>query len=391
MLADPRTLARWWPRVERVKAVTGEGWTTVLRSERGRALRADWRLEADDPPRRRAWGQELDGTPFAKVLAERHVEAQVEPAGEGTPGDAGAASAGPRDGAVRALHVAARGEEGARRRARRAHEGGLVRREQVFWGWGEPGAGPSLPEHAGGFLRDELGISGDVVDRPVSLDDVRLREPAIGSDVLRRLEADHRRRPDRPRGARAALPRQVLPRPARPARRRLRARPGRRRGARRPRPGARRAAGVQRGGRGGRAVRRRDERGRRPRAAARPVRGADLARPGPDGRADRPRRALAHRDARSRRAAAGGRPRARRPRAHARPRCRRATSGRRSAAASPRARPGRPRPATAGSTRTSSPSASPPRSASWRRATSPRAPPGRSCGSSWPAARGCSA
>ena len=84
VLADPRTLARWWPRVERVKAVTGEGWTTVLRSERGRALRADWRLEADDPPRRRAWAQELDGTPFAKVLAERHVEARVEPAGEGT-------------------------------------------------------------------------------------------------------------------------------------------------------------------------------------------------------------------------------------------------------------------------------------------------------------------
>ena len=84
VLADPRTLARWWPRVERVKAVTGEGWTTVLRSERGRALRADWRLEADDPPRRRAWAQELDGTPFAKVLAERHVEVQIEPTGEGT-------------------------------------------------------------------------------------------------------------------------------------------------------------------------------------------------------------------------------------------------------------------------------------------------------------------
>ena len=84
VLADPRTLARWWPRVERVKAVTGEGWTTVLRSERGRALRADWRLEADDPPRRRAWAQELDGTPFAKVLAERRVEVRVEPTGEGT-------------------------------------------------------------------------------------------------------------------------------------------------------------------------------------------------------------------------------------------------------------------------------------------------------------------
>jgi uncharacterized protein YndB with AHSA1/START domain len=84
LLADPRSLARWWPRVERVKAVTADGWTTVLRSERGRALRADWRLEADEAGRRRAWSQELDGTPFAKVLSERRVEARVEPAGEGT-------------------------------------------------------------------------------------------------------------------------------------------------------------------------------------------------------------------------------------------------------------------------------------------------------------------
>jgi uncharacterized protein YndB with AHSA1/START domain len=84
VVADPRSLARWWPRVERVKAVTGEGWTTVLRSERGRALRADWQLEADETGRRRAWAQELEGTPFAKVLAARQVEARLEPAGDGT-------------------------------------------------------------------------------------------------------------------------------------------------------------------------------------------------------------------------------------------------------------------------------------------------------------------
>jgi uncharacterized protein YndB with AHSA1/START domain len=82
LLGDPRSLARWWPRVERVKAVSPEGWTTVLRSERGRALRADWRLEENDAGRRRAWTQELDGTPFAKVLAERRIEVRVEPAGE---------------------------------------------------------------------------------------------------------------------------------------------------------------------------------------------------------------------------------------------------------------------------------------------------------------------
>ena len=84
LLGDPRSLSRWWPRVERVKAITADGWTTVLRSERGKALRADWRLDADEAGRRRAWAQELDGTPFAKVLAERHVEARLEPAGDRT-------------------------------------------------------------------------------------------------------------------------------------------------------------------------------------------------------------------------------------------------------------------------------------------------------------------
>jgi len=84
VLADPRALARWWPRVERVKAITDDGWTTVLRSERGRALRADWRLEVSEAGELRAWAQELEGTPFAKVIAHRRVEVRLEPAGEGT-------------------------------------------------------------------------------------------------------------------------------------------------------------------------------------------------------------------------------------------------------------------------------------------------------------------
>ena len=80
VVADPYSLARWWPRVERVEGASADGWTTVLRSERGRAVRADWRLEASEAPRRRAWAQEVDGTPFERVLAERRVEVRV---GEG--------------------------------------------------------------------------------------------------------------------------------------------------------------------------------------------------------------------------------------------------------------------------------------------------------------------
>jgi uncharacterized protein YndB with AHSA1/START domain len=84
VVGDPRLLSRWWPRVERVKAITGEGWTTVLRSERGRAVRADWRLEDEEVRVRRTWAQEIDGTPFAKVLAHRRVEVRLAPAADGT-------------------------------------------------------------------------------------------------------------------------------------------------------------------------------------------------------------------------------------------------------------------------------------------------------------------
>jgi uncharacterized protein YndB with AHSA1/START domain len=84
IVGDPKRLARWWPRTERVKGVTGDGWTTVMRSERGRAVRADWRLEGEERPVRRAWTQQLEGTPFAKVLRERRVEARLQPVDGGT-------------------------------------------------------------------------------------------------------------------------------------------------------------------------------------------------------------------------------------------------------------------------------------------------------------------
>jgi alkyldihydroxyacetonephosphate synthase len=64
-----------------------------------------------------------------------------------------------------------------------------MRREQVFWGWGEPGAGPALSSHAPDFLRGELGIEGGVVATPVALADVRLRAPALDAGVRGRLEA----------------------------------------------------------------------------------------------------------------------------------------------------------------------------------------------------------
>ena len=65
----------------------------------------------------------------------------------------------------------------------------MSRRESVFWGWGEPGAGPSLPDHAAGFLRSELGVEGAVVAPPVALEAVRLAPPALAEAARTKLAA----------------------------------------------------------------------------------------------------------------------------------------------------------------------------------------------------------
>jgi alkyldihydroxyacetonephosphate synthase len=75
--------------------------------------------------------------------------------------------------------------------------GGFRRREQVFSGWGERGAGPSLPAHAEALLRDELGVSGAVVSRPVALADVALPPSALTPRARDRLAAVAEVRDDR--------------------------------------------------------------------------------------------------------------------------------------------------------------------------------------------------
>ena len=72
-----------------------------------------------------------------------------------------------------------------------------MRREQVFWGWGEPGAGPSLPEHADALLREELGIAGGPVSRPVALEDVELGPAKLPEGLRERLASVAEVRDDR--------------------------------------------------------------------------------------------------------------------------------------------------------------------------------------------------
>ena len=84
VVGDPHHLPRWWPLTERVEAVDEGAWTSVLRSARGKAVRADYRVEAHEPPRRRVWSQQLEGTPFERLVREHRTELTLAPAADGT-------------------------------------------------------------------------------------------------------------------------------------------------------------------------------------------------------------------------------------------------------------------------------------------------------------------
>lgn len=89
VIADAYQMPRWWPLLERVEGVDDERFTQVFVSKRRRTVRADFRLVASEPPDtgerrgRRAWTQELKGTPFERVLQESITEVMIEPAAEG--------------------------------------------------------------------------------------------------------------------------------------------------------------------------------------------------------------------------------------------------------------------------------------------------------------------
>src|SRR3954463_3425467 len=84
LASDPHHLPRWWPRVVRVERVSRRDFTEVLRTPRGRDVRADFRVTDEEQGRRRVWSQQLAGTPFEKYFASVVVELRLAPQGDET-------------------------------------------------------------------------------------------------------------------------------------------------------------------------------------------------------------------------------------------------------------------------------------------------------------------
>ncbi len=84
LINDPHHLPRWWPRVARVEAVERDAFTEVLASPRGRLVRADFQVRADERALVLRWAQQIEGTPFARVLSAAETELRLQPNGTAT-------------------------------------------------------------------------------------------------------------------------------------------------------------------------------------------------------------------------------------------------------------------------------------------------------------------
>ena len=84
LIADPHHMPRWWPGVERMEGVEPDRFTQVFKTKRGRPVRADFRVVTSEPPTTRAWEQEVEGTPFERVLSASVIEVRLDPVPAGT-------------------------------------------------------------------------------------------------------------------------------------------------------------------------------------------------------------------------------------------------------------------------------------------------------------------
>jgi uncharacterized protein YndB with AHSA1/START domain len=84
LVSDPATLPRWWPAVARVEDASSAAWTTVLSSPKGKTIRVDYTRLEIEPERRLVWRQEVEESPFERILASAVTEIAVAPDETGT-------------------------------------------------------------------------------------------------------------------------------------------------------------------------------------------------------------------------------------------------------------------------------------------------------------------
>jgi uncharacterized protein YndB with AHSA1/START domain len=82
LVSDPFHLPRWWPATARVEDATPAAWTSVLKTPRGATVRADFTRVEYLPPRRIAWRQELEESPFERVFSSAVTAIDLDTEGD---------------------------------------------------------------------------------------------------------------------------------------------------------------------------------------------------------------------------------------------------------------------------------------------------------------------
>ena len=78
IVSDPHHLPRWWPRVARVEDVAQGAFTEVMKTAKGKTVRADFDVvEADEQQRSLIWSQQVAGTPFGRLLRSAETEVRL--------------------------------------------------------------------------------------------------------------------------------------------------------------------------------------------------------------------------------------------------------------------------------------------------------------------------
>ena len=91
VIEDPFQMPRWWPGVTRVEGVEEGRFTQVFQTKRRHTVRMDFRVLVSEAPGsggeasgHRAWEQDVQGTPFERVLDQSITEVLIDPAQGGT-------------------------------------------------------------------------------------------------------------------------------------------------------------------------------------------------------------------------------------------------------------------------------------------------------------------
>jgi uncharacterized protein YndB with AHSA1/START domain len=84
LVSNPARLPQWWPGVTRVEEASPQAWTMVLTSPQGKSVRVDYTRVEAEAQRRLVWRQEVDESPFERILASALTEIALAPEDSGT-------------------------------------------------------------------------------------------------------------------------------------------------------------------------------------------------------------------------------------------------------------------------------------------------------------------